>query len=136
MNPDLDLRRGLELHPARIDRLSTGLKAALAAACAQRQAEVYGAYARRAMAGRAGAFDKLLNEIWDDIRCQQASERDHKERHERGEKLVPNPKTRNDFDKAGAELAALSLLYSNSCPNDGQNTAHYPCRPSVFCVHR
>src|SRR5579862_420903 len=113
MNPDLDLRRGLELHPARIDRLPTALKAALAAACAQRQAEVHRAYVRRAGAGRAGAFDKLLNEIWDDIRCQQASEHDHKKWHELGEKLVPNPKTRSDIYKGIAQLAALSLLYSN-----------------------
>jgi uncharacterized protein YjaG (DUF416 family) len=114
MNCDLNFRRGLELHSARIDRLSTGLKAALAAACAQRQAEVYRAYARRAGAANAGAFDNLLNKIWDDIRCQQASNHEHKKWHDRGEKLVPNPKTRSDIYKAGAELAALSLLYSNS----------------------
>jgi hypothetical protein len=84
------------------------------AACAQRQTEVHRAYIRRAGAGRAGAFDKLLNEIWDDIRCQQASEHDHKKWHERGEKLVPNPKTGTDIYKGTAQLAGFSLLYSNS----------------------
>jgi Protein of unknown function (DUF416) len=114
MDSDLDLRRGLELHPARIDRLSTGLKAALAAACAQRQAEVYRAYARRTGARSAGVFDNLLNEIWGDIQCQQASEQEHMKRRDRGVKLVPNLKTSRDIYQAGAELAVLSLLYSSS----------------------
>jgi hypothetical protein len=68
---------GLELHRATIDGLPKRLKAALAGACAQRQAEVYRAYARRTGHGNSKAFDNLLNAIWDDIHRPQASEQEH-----------------------------------------------------------
>jgi uncharacterized protein YjaG (DUF416 family) len=114
MNRDLDIRRGLELHSARIDRLPTCLKAALAAACAQRQAAVYRAYSRRTGDGNSRAFDNLLSEIWEDIRCKQASEQDHSKWHDRGERLYPSQNAKSDIYSAGAELAVLSLLHSNS----------------------
>jgi hypothetical protein len=126
MNLGPDLRRGLELHSARIDQLPTALKAALAAACAQRQAEVYRVYSRRTGDGDSVAFDSLLNEIWGDIRCKQASEQDHKKWHDRGERLYPSQKVRGDIYSASAELAVLSLLHSNSVLLTGksQGTVH------------
>jgi uncharacterized protein DUF416 len=104
---------GLELHRARIDRLPVGLKAALAAACAQRQAEIYRAYVKRTGAGNSEAFDHVLNAIWDDIRCPQASEQERKKWEATGYKLL-RQKTKDDIYTAGAEFAILSLLYSNS----------------------
>jgi uncharacterized protein YjaG (DUF416 family) len=126
MNPDVELKRGLELHSARIDQLPTCLKAALAAACAQRQADVYRVYSRRTGDGNSRAFDNLLSEIWEDIRCKQASEQDHNKWHERGERLYPSRNAKADIYSAGAELAVLSLLHSNSVLLTGksQGTVH------------
>jgi hypothetical protein len=103
---------GLEQNRARIERLPARLKAALAAACAQRQAEVYHAYVKRTGAGNSESFDNLLNAIWDDIRCSRASEQDRKKWEAGAEKLLKQ-KTKSDMYGAGAEFAILSLLYSN-----------------------
>jgi hypothetical protein len=126
MNPSMDLRRGLKLHTARIDQLPTCLKAALAAACAQRQAEVYRVYSRRTSDGHSRAFDNLLDEIWEDIRCKKASEQDHKKWHNRGERLYPSLKAKGDIYLVGAEYAVLSLLHSNNVLLTGksQGTLH------------
>jgi hypothetical protein len=110
---------GLELHRARVDRLPTGLKAVLAAACAQRQAEVYRAYVNRTGAGASDAFGNLLNAIWDDIRCPQASERDRSKWEADGYKLL-RQKTKDDIYAGGAEFAILSLLYSNEALTTGK----------------
>jgi hypothetical protein len=110
---------GLELHRARIDRLPTRLKGALAAACAQRQAEVYRAYVKRTGAGDSEAFDNLLNAIWDEIRRPRASEQDHKQWEAGGDKLL-SQKKKSDIYGAGAEFAILSLLYSNDVLTSGK----------------
>jgi hypothetical protein len=110
---------GLALHRARIDRLPTGLKAALAAACAQRLAEVYRAYVKRTGAGSSETFDNLLNAIWDDIRHPRASEQDYKKWEARGDKLLKH-KTKSDIYGAGAEFAILGLLYSNDVLTTGK----------------
>jgi uncharacterized protein YjaG (DUF416 family) len=110
---------GLEPHRARLDRLPTCLKAALAAACAQRQAEVYRAYVRRTGAGNAEAFDNLLTAIWNDIRRGQVSEQDCKQREAGGDKLL-SQKNKSDIYGAGAEFAILSLLHSNDVLTAGK----------------
>jgi Protein of unknown function (DUF416) len=103
---------GLELHRATIDGLPKSLKVALAGACAQRQAAVYSAYAKRTGRGNAKAFDFLLNAIWDDIRRPQAPEQEHTKWLARGYRLL-RQKAQDDIYTAGAEFAVLSLLYSN-----------------------
>jgi hypothetical protein len=113
MNVRSDFRRGLQLHAAAIDRIPTNLKGALAAACAQRQAEVYRTYAARTRDGSPKGFDDLLNAIWDDIVFKQASEQEHRKWDDRADNLYPNQKTMIDRFKVGAELAVLSILYSN-----------------------
>jgi hypothetical protein len=103
---------GLEPHRATIDRLPKALKVALAAVCAQRQGEVYRAYARRTGHGDVKAFDVLLDAIWEDTRRPQASEQEHAKWLARGYKLL-RQETSEDIYVAGAEFAILSLLYSN-----------------------
>ena len=120
MSTRLDYRRGLELHATTIDRLHTCLKGALAAACAQRQGEVYRAYARRTNDGSAKGFDNLLNAIWDDIRYARVSEQEHRKWNDQAEKLYPIKKGTTDRCRAGAELAVLSLLYSNDVLGSGK----------------
>jgi hypothetical protein len=110
---------GFEPHRARIDRLPTGLKAALAAACAQRQAQVYHAYVKRTGAGSSEMFDKLLSAIWDDIRRPRASAQDRKRWEVGAEKLLKQ-KTKSDIYGGGAEFAILSLLYSNDILTTGK----------------
>jgi len=78
---------GLDLHRVRVERLPATLKAALAAACAQRQAGVYRAYVKRTGAGNSETFDNLLNAIWDYISRPQASEHDPKEWEASGDNL-------------------------------------------------
>jgi hypothetical protein len=109
----LDLRRGLELHGVTIDRLPINLKGALAAACTQRQGEVYRAYAKSTNDGSAKGFDDLLDKIWNEITSPQASEQQHKSWEDCAETLYPDQKTKSHRFKGGAELAILSLLYSN-----------------------
>jgi hypothetical protein len=126
---------GLELHRAKIDRLPARLKAALAAACAQRQAEVYRAYVRRTEAGNSEAFDSLLNAIWDDIRCPQASEQERKSWELGADKLL-NQKTKSDIYGAGAEFAILSLLYSNDTLAAGKTEdAIYSANQTFNSIH-
>jgi hypothetical protein len=103
---------GLEPFAARVDRLPPQLKAALAAACAQRQAEVYHAYVRRTGGGSSQGFDRLLSAIWDDVRNPQASELDHKRWEAYGNRLH-NQRHKDDIYGAAAGYAVLSLLYSN-----------------------
>jgi hypothetical protein len=105
---------GLKLHRTAIDRLPTRLKGALAAACAQRQAEVYRAYIRRTSEDTSAEFDDLLDTIWTDTHCLTASKRDHLIWHGQGVLLVPRKDAKRDIYKAGAEIAVLSLLNSNS----------------------
>jgi hypothetical protein len=130
MNQGVELRRGLERHPARIDQLPTCLKAALAAACAQRQADVYRVYSRRTGDGNSRALDNLLSEIWEDIRWKKASEQDHNKWHERGERLYPSQNAKGDIYSAGAELAVLSLLHCNSVLLTGKSQG------SVHAAHQ
>jgi len=126
---------GLELHRARIDRLPACLKAALAAACAQRQAEVYRAYVKRTGAGNSEAFDNFLNAIWDDIRCSQAFEQDRK-RWEVGVDKLLKQKTKSDICGAGAEFAILSLLYSNDILAAGKTQdAIYSANQTFNSIH-
>jgi hypothetical protein len=116
----LDLRRGLELHGVTIDRLPTSLKGALAAACTQRQSEVYRTYAKSTNDGSAKGFDNLLDMIWNDIAFPQASEQEHKSWEDYAETLYPDQKTKIHRFKAGAEEAILSLLYSNGVLTTGK----------------
>jgi hypothetical protein len=74
MNSDSRFKRGLELRHAAIDRLPTDLKAALAAACTQRQALVFRAYTRRTGTSASAAFDNLLYAIWERIYLRQRNE--------------------------------------------------------------
>lgn len=92
--------------------MPTSLKAALATACAQRQAEVYRAYVERTGAGNSEVFDNLLGAIWNEICGPQTLQQDHKKLEARGYKLL-RQKTMNDIYTAGAEFAILSVLYSN-----------------------
>jgi hypothetical protein len=116
----LDLRRGLELHGVTIDRLPINLKEALAAACTQRQGEVYRAYAKSTNDGSAKGFDDLLDKIWNDSAFPQASEQEHKSWEDYAETLYPDQKTKIHRFKAGAEEAILSLLYSNGVLTTGK----------------
>jgi hypothetical protein len=121
---------GLERYRARINRLPTVLKAALAAACAQRQAELYRAYVRRTGAGNSEVFDNLLTSIWDDICCTRASQEDRRKWEAGAEELLKQ-KTKNDRYGACAEFAILSLLYSNDTltaggTQDAIYSAHQP----------
>jgi hypothetical protein len=113
MNPLPQSRRGLELHHAEIDRLPTDLKAALAAACTQRQAEVYRAYARRTRTPTSAAFDNLLNAIWEKIRCRQAhGAKEHMEWEGHAERLYPGDAAKPDVYLGRARIAVLALLHS------------------------
>jgi hypothetical protein len=102
-----------------VERLPATLKAALAAACAQRQAGVYRTYVKRTGAGNSETFDNLLNAIWDYISRPQASEHDPKEWEASGDNLLKQ-KTKSDIYGAGAEFAILSLLYSNDILTTGK----------------
>ena len=122
----LDSRRGLELCATAIDRLPGCLKAALAAACAQRQGDIYRTYAMRTKDGSAEGFDNLLRTIWDNIGFHRISEQDHKKWDALAEALYPNQKLGSDRYKGGAEQAILSLEYSNDVLMAGktQDTIH------------
>jgi hypothetical protein len=105
-------RRGLELRQALIDQLPVGLRAALAAACAQRQVEVYRTYARRTGASTSAAFDKILDAIWSQIhkgQCFKTGE----DTEARAERLYPGKEAKGDMYKGCAQIAVLSLLHSN-----------------------
>jgi hypothetical protein len=115
MNSGLKSQRGLELRHAEIDRLPAHLKAALAAACTQRQIAVVRAYTRRTGTPVSPAFENLLNAIWDKIQQRQglgASE--HMRWEDRAEKLYPGDREKHDLYHACAQIAVLSLLNSNN----------------------
>jgi hypothetical protein len=114
MNPLPPSRRGLELHRAEIDRLPTDLKAALAAACTQRQTEVYRIFARRTGARTFDEFDNLLSAIWDKIRGRQGLDsKEHMNWQRRAEKLYPSDEI-DDLYTGLAQIATLALLHSNN----------------------
>jgi uncharacterized protein YjaG (DUF416 family) len=121
MSTRLDSRRGLELHAVTIDRLPTNLKGALAAACTQRQCEVYRTYANSINDGSAKGFDNLLDMIWKEITSPQASEQEHKSWEKYAETLYPDQKTKSHRFKVGAEQAILCLLYSNDVLMTGRS---------------
>ena len=115
MNHSSQFRRGLELRRAEIDRLPLDLKAALAAACTQRQMEVYGTYARRTGTSAAVSFSRLLDAIWDKIRCRQSLGREeHLQWQNRAERLYPGEEATPDIYQGCAQIAVLSLLHSNN----------------------
>ena len=115
MNPIPQSKRGLELYHAEIDRLPTDLKAALAAACTQLQAEVYRAYARRTGTGASAAFNNLLDAIWEMIRRRQShSAKEHMEWESRAERLYPGHAAKPDVYRGRARIAVLALLHSNN----------------------
>jgi hypothetical protein len=130
MNLGSRSKRGLELQHAAIGRLPTYLKAALAAACTQRQTEVYRAYARRAETRTSVAFDNLLNAIWDKIHHRQNLEsEEHMEWQGRAEKLYPGDQAKRDVYKGCAQIAVLGLLCTNNVLmtgniEDTSNAAH------------
>jgi hypothetical protein len=130
MNPSSESRRGLELQHAAIDRLPIDLKAALAAACTQRQTEVYRAYTRRTGSGTSAAFDKLLNAIWDKIHHRQSlGKKEHMEWQDRAERLYPGDQAKRDVYKGCAQIAVLGLLCTNNVlmtgnTEDTSNAAH------------
>jgi hypothetical protein len=116
MNSNSRFKRGLELRHAAIDRLPTDLKAALAAACTQRQTTVFRTYTRRAGIRTSAAFDNLLDAIWDRIRHRQRPDADAKEHVDwqaRAETLYPGKDAKNDIYKGCAQIAVLGLLCSN-----------------------
>jgi hypothetical protein len=120
MNSDSRFKRGLELRHAAIDRLPTDLKAALAAACTQRQTSVFRAYARRTGTGASVDFDNLLSAIWDRIHHRQCLEaKEHKEWHARAESLYPGKDAKADVYKGCAQIAVLGLLCTNSALRTG-----------------
>jgi hypothetical protein len=130
MNPGSQSRRGLELRHAAIDRLPTDLKAALAAACTQRQTDVYRAYARRTGTPGSAAFDKLLNAIWEKIHNRQGlGAKEHMDWENRAERLYPGDKAKRDVYKGCAQIAVLGLLCTNNVlmagdTEDTSNAAH------------
>lgn len=114
MNPLPQSRRGLELHHAEIDRLPTDLKAALAAACTQRQIEVYRNFARRTGARASAEFDNLLSAIWDKIKSRQGLDsKEHMNWQRRAEGLYPGDEV-DDLYTGHAQIAVLALLHSNN----------------------
>jgi hypothetical protein len=113
-------KRGLELQHAAIDQLPIDLKAALAAACTQRQTEVYRAYARRTGTRASAAFDNLLNAIWEKIHHRQAlGAKEHTEWQHRAERLYPGDRAKRDVYKGCAQIAVLGLLYTNNVLKTG-----------------
>jgi hypothetical protein len=130
MKTGLQSKRGLELRHAAIDRLPIDLKAALAAACTQRQTEVYRVYARRTGTPTAAAFDNLLNAIWDKIhRRQGLGPKEHMDWEGRAERLYPGDKAKPDVYQGCAQIAVLALLCSNNVlrtgnTEDTSNAAH------------
>jgi hypothetical protein len=112
MNSGSRHRRGLELQHALIDKLPIGLRAALAAACTQRQVEVYRIYARRTGVRTSAAFDKVLDAIWNQIHKGQRFETGE-DMETRAERLYPGKEAKGDMYKGCAEIAVLSLLHSN-----------------------
>jgi hypothetical protein len=113
---------GLKLHEPVIDRLPTSLKAGLAAACTQRQAEAYRVHQRR-IGRSAKEFDALLECIWRDARSPRASEQEHKQWEAAAENLI---RIKNDSSIAddmyddSVEYALLSLLYTNDVLMNGK----------------
>jgi hypothetical protein len=130
MNSDSRFKRGLELRHAAIDRLPTDLKAALAAACTQRQTEVVRAYTRRTGTPVSIAFDSLLNAIWDKIHQRQGlRSNEHREWEGRARRLYPGDREKSDIYHGCAQIAVMSLLNSNSVlmtdkAEDTCNAAH------------
>jgi hypothetical protein len=102
------MRLGLELHTNVLDRLPLGPKIALAAACTQRQAEVFRLYTTRTATKNSDIFDRILNSIWQD---GQLSHRQLAEYEVIGKALMPGQK-RIHFSiyQANAECAVISLL--------------------------
>lgn len=114
MNPFPRSRRGLELHRAEINRLPPDLKAALAAACTQRQAQVYCAFARRTGVRAPAEFDNLLSAIWDRIKSRQGLDsEEHMSWQRRAESLYPGDEV-DDLHTGNAQIAVLALLHSNN----------------------
>lgn len=114
MKPLPRSRRGLELHRDEIDRLPTELKAALAAACTQRQAEVFRTFARRTGARVSAEFDNLLSAIWDKIKSRQGLDsKEHVNWQRRAESLYPGDEV-DDLYTGLAQIAVLALLHSNN----------------------
>jgi hypothetical protein len=130
MNPGSQSKRGLELRYAAIDRLPIDLKAALAAACTQRQTEVYRIYTRRTATPTSAAFDNLLKAIWDKIHHRRAlGAKEHAEWQDRAERLYPGEQAKHDVCKGCAQIAVLALLCSNNVlmtgnTDDTRNAAH------------
>lgn len=71
MNPHSRFRRGLESRLDEVGRLPISLKAGLAAACTQRQAEIFRVYMLRTGSLDASGFARLLSAIWRKIRQQE-----------------------------------------------------------------
>jgi hypothetical protein len=105
------MRLGLKLHETAIDRLPTSLKAGLAAACTQRQAEAHRACKRRTD-GSAKEFDDLLERIWQDACSLQASEQEHKQWRAVADKLIRSKDNKNDMYDASVQYVLLSVLYT------------------------
>lgn len=129
--------RGLELHHDEIDRLPADLKAALAAACTQRQAEVYRAYARRTNTPTAAGFDNLLNAIWGKIqRRQDHGSKEHLQWQRRAESLYPADSPKSDIYHGNAQIAVIALLHSNNAlwTRKAQDTC-YAAHQSFFSIY-
>jgi hypothetical protein len=110
---------GLKLHKPEVNRLPISLKAALAAACTQRQAEAFRVCKRRTD-GSAKEFDDLLERIWEDARSPQASQQERKRREATAEKLLQTKDNRSDMYQPNVECVLLSLLYTNDVLMRGQ----------------
>jgi hypothetical protein len=114
MNSGFQFQRGLELCHAAIDRLPTDLRAALAAACTQRQAEVYRTYAMRTRSRISADFDDLLGAIWAKIHNREKlGPGEHSRWQGRAERLYPGDNAKPDIYLGCAQIAVLSLLHSN-----------------------
>jgi hypothetical protein len=104
--------------------------AALAAACTQRQTEVYRIYTRRTATPTSAAFDNLLKAIWDKIHHRQGlGAKEHAEWQDRAERLYPGEQAKHDVYKGRAQIAVLGLLCSNNVlmtgnTEDTRNAAH------------
>jgi hypothetical protein len=101
---------GLELHADALDRLPANLKTVLAAACTQRQAEIFRIYAGRAKAKTSHTFDEILDSVWRDESSRAIPHRELVELEILGKKLMPSNKVRHSIYQANAECAVISLL--------------------------
>jgi hypothetical protein len=130
MNSGSQTERGLELRHAAIDRLPRDLKAALAAACTQRQTEVVRAYTSRTGTPVSIAFDNLLNAIWDKIHQRQGlRSNEHMEWEDRARRLYPGDGEKHDIYHGCTQIAVMGLLCSNNVlmtdrAEDTCNAAH------------